>query len=146
MCSLLLLVHAIARCDTTSRLYGIGKAVPLKKISTNSHFRTQAELFNQKMSHNDIYLAGEEALVCLYGGQPGEKLDALRYRRFCKKTCTGNNCVQVHTLPPPRHQLQLVTTAIVCITKYINGMVTMKPTSTLKNGAGSESETVTPLK
>jgi hypothetical protein len=31
-------LHAIAGCDTTSRLFGIGKGVPLKKIKDDSGF------------------------------------------------------------------------------------------------------------
>ena len=31
-CHLLALVHAIAGCDTTLRMFGIGKGVPLKQL------------------------------------------------------------------------------------------------------------------
>ena len=31
-CSLLPFIHAVAGCDTISRLFGIGKGVPLKKV------------------------------------------------------------------------------------------------------------------
>ncbi|KAA0192351.1 hypothetical protein HAZT_HAZT005538 [Hyalella azteca] len=42
----------------------------------------------------------EEALVCLYGGQPNEGLDKLRYHKYCEKMSTSISPVQVHTLPP----------------------------------------------
>ena len=39
-------------------------------------------------------------MTCLYGGQPEEGLDALRYRRYREKVATRASYVQVHTLPP----------------------------------------------
>ena len=39
-------------------------------------------------------------MICLYGGQSEEGLDALRYRRFREKVVTRTSSVQVHTLPP----------------------------------------------
>ena len=44
---LLRLAHTIAGCDTTSRLFGVGKAVPLKKIKRDTHFQELAEDFNR---------------------------------------------------------------------------------------------------
>ena len=38
---LLPLVHAVGGCDTTSRLYGIGKALPLKKVMADTSFRAK---------------------------------------------------------------------------------------------------------
>ena len=39
VCNHILFIHAVAGCDTTSWLYGIGKAAPLKKITTINDFR-----------------------------------------------------------------------------------------------------------
>ena len=100
MCALLPFAHAIAGCDTTSRLFGIGKGVPLQKLKSDPHFKQQAETFIKRVPKEDIFHAGEEVLICLYGGRAGECLDDLRYRRFCEKVAAGNSSVQVHTLPP----------------------------------------------
>ena len=93
-------VHAVGGCDTTSRLFGIGKGVPLRKLKSDSHFRQQAEVFKNKTSKEEVFTAGEKALVSLYGGRTNESLDTLRYRRFCEKVSGGTSCVQVQTLPP----------------------------------------------
>ena len=43
LCYLLPIIHAIGGCDTTSRLYGIGKGLPVKKAMPNSSFAKQLE-------------------------------------------------------------------------------------------------------
>ena len=45
VCSHMLLLHALLGCDTTRRIYGIGKATTLKKAMINEHFRKQAQVF-----------------------------------------------------------------------------------------------------
>lgn len=52
------------------------------------------------IDNKEIVLTGEEALVYLYGGQPIERLDKLRHRRFCEKAFTSTSPVQVHIHPP----------------------------------------------
>ena len=48
----------------------------------------------------EITQAGEEAIICVYGGHPSdENLDKLRFRRFCENVLTSISPVQVHTLP-----------------------------------------------
>ena len=100
LCSLLAFAHAIGGCDTTSHLFGIGKGVPLRKLKNDQNFRKQAQVYSGEVTKEEIHHAGEEALVCLYGGQPNEGLDKLRHRKFCEKVSTSITQVQVHTLPP----------------------------------------------
>ncbi|KAJ8398943.1 hypothetical protein AAFF_G00416100 [Aldrovandia affinis] len=101
VCTHILFIHAIAGCDTTSRLYGIGKGAPLKKFTTSSEFREQATVFDtQSASTAEVVSAGENALLCLYNGKPGEGLDSLRHKRFCEKVATSTSHVQPQSLPP----------------------------------------------
>lgn len=100
VCDMLPFVHAITGCDTTSRLFGIGKGVALKKLKEGGLFKDQAEVFSREATKEEISSAGEKAIACLYGGRPGEGLDALRYRRFREKVSASTSSVQVHTLPP----------------------------------------------
>ena len=100
MCSLLPFIHAIAGCDTTSHLFGIGKGVPLRKLKSDLLFREQAYVFSSFATKDEVHKAGEKAIACLYGGQPNESLDKLRHRKFCEKVSTSTSPVQVHTLPP----------------------------------------------
>ena len=50
VCDNILFVHAILGCDTTSRLYGVGKATGLKLITDNEHFRQLAQIFERTKS------------------------------------------------------------------------------------------------
>ena len=101
VCTHILFMHAILGCDTTSRLYGIGKGAALKKFITNYDFREQATVFGTpSASTTDVVAAGENALVCLYNGKPGEGLNSLRYDRFCEKVATSTSHVQPQSLPP----------------------------------------------
>ncbi|KAL9983208.1 hypothetical protein ACROYT_G005347 [Oculina patagonica] len=82
-CENLLFAHAILGCDTTSRVFGIGKSMSLKKIESSAFFRKQAEVFKDPQATRDaVIAAGEIALVCLYNDKPGEKLDVLRLQHF----------------------------------------------------------------
>ncbi|WAR03769.1 hypothetical protein MAR_010327 [Mya arenaria] len=72
LCTHMLFMHAILGCDTTSRLYGIGKGAAIKKIITSNVFRLEATVFGtSSASTADVVAAGENALVCLYNGKPG---------------------------------------------------------------------------
>ena len=45
VCNNMLFAHAILGCDTTSRVFSMGKGLTLKHIRSNKHFITQAEAF-----------------------------------------------------------------------------------------------------
>jgi len=101
LCDHLLFVHAISGCDTTSRLFGLGKGVAVKKIENDPVFYNQAKVFSQPdQAKEAIIAAGEKALVSMYGGAEDEGLDSLRYRRFCDKVSKGTTAVEPQSLPP----------------------------------------------
>ena len=86
ICNNSLFIHAILGCDTTSRLYGLGKGLSLKRFTSSALFRDKAEQFCKKdATVDDVIDAGEAALVCLYRGKEGDNLDGLRYAHFCDK-------------------------------------------------------------
>ena len=93
-------IHAIAGCDTTSRLFGIGKGVPLRKMQSATHFKRHAADFCTATTKEDIQLAGEKALVCLYGGKELDTLETLRLQKFRDKVAKSAACVQIQGLPP----------------------------------------------
>ena len=72
ICDNILILHAILGSDTTSRLYGIGKGTAIKKYDTCQHFREQAKLFHSSSTVDDVVAAGENVLVSLYNGKPGD--------------------------------------------------------------------------
>jgi len=98
--SKLLFIHAITGCDTTSRLYGIGKATSLLKIRRNELSKI-ADVFMKDGVHKDgIIKAGENALVILYNGDIGEELNALRFKKFQEKVLKSYKYVDASDLPP----------------------------------------------
>ncbi|KAJ8043143.1 hypothetical protein HOLleu_10106 [Holothuria leucospilota] len=99
-CNHLLFVHAISGCDTTSHPFGISKGVTLKKMLNDDHFKKQGEVFTRCATESEIVQAGEEALICLYGGIQGEKLDVLRARKFFSKVASSKTSVKLQALPP----------------------------------------------
>ncbi|GFR65217.1 hypothetical protein ElyMa_005525100 [Elysia marginata] len=100
ICNFLPFLHAINGCDTTSRLFGVAKGFPLKKIKTNADFKAAAETFCTKgKTTADIIASGEKALVSLYGGRAGDTLDMLRYKRLWEKVVSSITTVQVRSLP-----------------------------------------------
>ena len=101
ICSKLLFVHAITGCDTTSRLYGIGKAVSFSKIQCCDELSKIADVFMQDNANKDeITKAGEKALVLLYNGNSEDDLAALRYKRFQEKVVKSCKHVDANDLPP----------------------------------------------
>lgn len=99
-CTLLPVIHAITGCDTTSRMFGIGKESALRKVRSDSDMKEHANVFLRRSSMVEVTAAGEKLVSRLYGGDTGEGLDSLRYRLFCEKAMRGSCCVQIHTLPP----------------------------------------------
>ena len=86
-------------CDTTSRLYGIGKT--LSKVQCSDEFTKISEVFMQENANkDDIISAGEKALVLLYNGDSGDDLDALCYKGFQEKVVKSLKCVDAKDLPP----------------------------------------------
>ena len=83
---------AILGCNTTSRVYGPGKALSLKRITSSSFFRDKARQFSkQDATIYEVVDAGDAALVCLYNGKDGDNLDDLRYKvlqQGCNKQST----------------------------------------------------------
>ena len=95
----LLFIHAIFGCETTSRLFGLGKGIVVKKLS-DSHFYKSTETFTKKnVSKEDVIFVGDTALVLLYGGSCAEGLDSLRYKRFCDKVPKSTSPVDPQSLP-----------------------------------------------
>lgn len=101
ICQHILFLHAVLGCDTTSRLYGIGKGASVKRFQTSSAFREQAKVFNaHSASAHDVVDAGEKALLIIYNGKATDTLDSLRYQRFCEKVASKSSHVKPQALPP----------------------------------------------
>ena len=101
ICRVLPVVHALCGCDTTSRLYGIGKGAALRKVREDSGFLKCIEEFCCPDESKDaISSAGEKALVYLYGGKGNDTLDGLRKTKFYNKVAKSSTTFEVQSLPP----------------------------------------------
>lgn len=97
----ILFLHAILGCDTTSRIFGIGKAVALTLMKEDSNFREQAEVFYNSNSTKDaVVQAGEKALVCIFNGSGDDTLNAVRLRKFQILVARSKTSVHPQKLPP----------------------------------------------
>ncbi|KAK6178791.1 hypothetical protein SNE40_011298 [Patella caerulea] len=83
LCEHLLFLHAVSGCDTTSRLYGVGKQAVLTKARKDAFLIQQARVFmDLTSSKEEIVKAVERAVVHLYNGKPHESVDVLRLQKF----------------------------------------------------------------
>lgn len=101
-CENILFAHAISGCDTTSRLYGVGKHLVFKKLLSDSEFRKHAEIFlsGPDTPHDRIIEAGEKAIVSMYNGGKNDSLDKLRCQRFKEKVVRCSKEILPQVLPP----------------------------------------------
>ena len=67
---------------------------------TNGQLQECAEVFMRKSAKDEILVAGENAIVILYGGLPIPILNLRRFRTFNRKVITSAIFVQVNALPP----------------------------------------------
>ena len=101
----LLFLHAITRCDTTSILYGVGKATALKKFGNVFNFKEQANVFSYHSAVSDVVAIGEKALVSLFGGKPGVGLNNLRFQRNSLKNLQARRLILTHRICPQKQLL-----------------------------------------
>ena len=87
-CYLLSFIHAVNGCDSTLRLLGLRKLVPVMK---------EAHIFGTAgKTQEDISNAVERALVSLYNGTATDTQDQLTYKRLCARVAS-----LCHNLPNP---------------------------------------------
>jgi hypothetical protein len=100
-CKNILFVHAILGCDTTSDLYGLGKASALKLLRSSKQFNSKARVFRYGAStKNEVIAAGEAALLLLYKEKHCSSLDSLPLAHFTRKVVLSKTFVDPKALPP----------------------------------------------
>ena len=101
ICKHILFLHAFLGCDTTSRLFGIGKGGILKKIKVDAALKQAANVFDKvDASPAEIESAGEKAMVAIYNGKKNDSLNALRLTRYLEKVAKSTSRVEPKSLPP----------------------------------------------
>ena len=102
VCSDLLFAHAFSGCDTTSRIFGVGKkSVFQKVVKADPVFRACSNVFcSPKTNKDTIETTGCKAMVSLFNGTPSQSLVSLRYSFLSKKVATAKTFVKSERLPP----------------------------------------------
>lgn len=102
ICRSLLFLHAFTGCDTTSRVFGIGKKSALHKVMKgDSVLKSSAKVFSSPKNDTAVIEdAGCKAMIALFSGKPGDNLSAMRYSSLCKKVGSAKTFVTPERLPP----------------------------------------------
>ena len=84
ICKNLLFVHALTGSDTTSRIFGVGKAGTLKAVETLLEY---AKVFYQPDSSRDAIIgAGERAVIGLFNENTKlHTLNSIRLKKILRK-------------------------------------------------------------
>jgi len=95
----LLVIHALAGCDTTSALHGRGKASAFWKLVRSADTMPLTDIVASTTGTADeVASAGMKLLVLLYGGQMSDNLNRLRFAKYMQKIPTSQ--VLPEKLPP----------------------------------------------
>lgn len=83
--NVVLFMHAITGCDTTSSIYGKGKLNAYKVLSTSKDLRTKALLFYEERAEKEtLKEVGEDFIMKLYGCTRSTSLNDSRYSFYLK--------------------------------------------------------------
>ena len=121
VCNELLFVHAYSGCDSTSRIYGIGKKSAFRKlVKSDPVMKSCASAFIlQNKSQDDISNLGKDLMVYLFGCKSNATLSSLRHIIFIKKMATAQALSLLNGFP--QHHLQQDSIANVCTFKLWYG-------------------------
>ena len=120
LCSQLLFIHAFTGCDTTSRIYNVGKKSAFQKLANGElTIQTCANVFllpNQ--TKNVIEDLGSKVMAVMFGGKSTDSLASLRYNLFSKRIISAKSFVTPERLPPTES-----STKYHCLRVYYQIMV-----------------------
>ncbi|KAG7169069.1 hypothetical protein Hamer_G018838 [Homarus americanus] len=102
MCSQLLFIHAFTGCDTTSRIFSVGKKSAFQKLVNGElTIQTCANVFLLPNQANSVIEdLGSKAMAVLFGGKSTDSLASLRYNLLIKKIVSAKSFVSPERLPP----------------------------------------------
>jgi len=102
LCSQLLFIHAFTGCDTTSRIFGMGKRTLFQKATKgDKELESLALAFTKPgQSVDAIEEYGKQSMVLLYAGKQSDSLASLRYSVLKKKVVSVSSFVAPARLPP----------------------------------------------
>jgi len=106
-CSRLLFLHAFTGCDTTSRIYEVGKKGAFSKLIAGQEaiVRAADAFLKTSQSLECLSRSGNRAMIAFCGGKSPENLTSLRHRMLIKKTSRGSTFVGPEQLPPTENAI-----------------------------------------
>lgn len=118
---MVLFLHAISGCDTTSALFWQGKMKWCECLQKNPHWIDLATIFfDPNSTQEEVGNAGEKILLNLYGGDHGT-LNSMRYLTFVKSTGMA----------------KINLASLLSTTEAAKYSISGEPTTRSKNGWGS---------
>jgi hypothetical protein len=97
----ILFVHAYTGCDTTSRIYGIGKRTAFHKLEKESSLQSIANAFlSPNQTCVTIEQLGQKAMCELFSAKVCGSLTSLRHSVLNKKVASAKSFVTPERLPP----------------------------------------------
>ena len=95
VCDSIVAIHTLLGCDTTSRVFSIGKGETFTRFQRDERFQQDILLFLEKdISKGQIKEAGERLLKCFYGGEANKSLGQIRLYKFNQNIASNNKVVQ----------------------------------------------------
>ena len=123
VCNAILLIHAILGCDTTSRVFSLGKGLALTRCVKDQEFCSDMMLFvDPSVTKLQVEITGERLLLKLYGAKNEDSLDVLRVVQFHQKLASNDKVVKPENLQHLQLQLFIPSEFII---KYSVGTVEM---------------------
>ena len=100
--TMMLFVHDFTGCDTTSRIFGVGKKSLFQKVMKgDAGLRSCAQAFATPGQSTDaIVEIGYKAMVQVFGGKGTDTLTSLRHSILTKKVVSAVSFVTTERLPP----------------------------------------------
>ena len=100
VCNELLFPYAFTGCDSTSRIFGIGKKSAFQKI-TKKWINHCSKAFCSPRQRQDVLKTnGCKAMVILHNGHQNEGLASIRYNMLCQKVARAKTFSTPERLPP----------------------------------------------
>ena len=94
ICKSILVLHALLGCNTTPRLFNIGKGKSVICFQKDFNFRKNVEIFDNECTTEDIIKAGEKLLLTIYGSKKESSLNELRSNKFYQKISSSMKFIE----------------------------------------------------
>lgn len=102
LCSELPFIHAFTGCDTTSRIFGVGKKSFFEKfLKADADLASCAlDFIKPGKTCDTIEMSGNRAMALVFGGKVSASLSSLRHSVLKKKVVSATSFVTPERLPP----------------------------------------------